>query len=199
MFQKKKIIEPEPLPLTTKEIKNLKSKLSEKENLSNLSIKDLTIDKIIPQRIKDVVILKMDGYHTLGLPMGMDYAKFKTWRKSNGGVFNRDVLNYLRGKPYGKYVLVEGKGERKIIRIIEDDELYVFKFLRLANGIIKDKPYMLLKNLSTDEKLTNTQRYIKENSEHKKDVEKMVIDPKVIAELENDHKSTNSSVSLFDD
>ena len=40
MFQKKvKILE--PTPLTEKDIKNLKTKLAEKEDLSNLNIKDL--------------------------------------------------------------------------------------------------------------------------------------------------------------
>jgi len=185
--------------LTQNEIKNLKDKLTKKEDLSNLKIKDLNMQDIIPQNIKDVIICVQDDMHTLVLPDGMDKHKFKTWRKGNGGVFNRDVLAFLREKDHGKYVLVEGEGERKIIRIIENDELHLFKALKLVNGIIKDKPFMLLKNLNENEKLSSTRRYIKENSEHEEEVETMIIDQQLPVGMEEDHDSVTSSVSLFDE
>jgi len=130
----------------------------------------------------------------------MDGPKFKTFRKSNGGVFNRDVLAYKRGKEYGKYVLIEGNRERKIVRLIEDEELLLFQTLRLVKGIVKDKPYMLLRKLGEKEKLTSSGRYIeKENSEHDIEVEPMVITPQVIAGDDEDIDITTTSVSLFDE
>jgi hypothetical protein len=200
MFQKKVKEEEEPTSLTEKEIKSLKDKLTEKsENLDDLKIKDLKMNDLIPQVYNNVVITIMDGYSTLDLPYGMDRGKFKTFQKSAGGAFHRDVLNFSRGKKHGKYLLVEGKNERKIVRLIEDEELTAFKSLRLVKGILKDKPYMVLKNLMPDEKLTGVGRYIKENSEHDEVEETININIPVINSEDDDFESHTSSVSLFDE
>jgi hypothetical protein len=186
--------------MSEKEIQKLKDKLFEKEvNLDDLKIKDLTIEEMFPQTYNGVIISKLDGYHTLHLPYGMDSGKFKTFQKSGGGVFSNDSLNYTRGKEHGNYVLIEGKGERKIVRLIEDEELTLFQSLRLIKGIIKDKPYMLLRNLTPDEKINNIVRYIeKENSEHEEVEEVMAIPTQVIVE-DDDHETNATSVSLFED
>jgi len=197
MFQKKVVI-PEPIPLTAKDIKNLKTKLSEKEDLSELKIKDLDMSDLLPQSLNGVIILEHEGRHCLDMPFMMDGAKFKTWRKSKGGLFNLDAIKYLRGHEYGKYLLIEGSGKRKIVRLIEDEELLMFKTLKLLNGMVKDKPFMLVKNLAPGEKLTTSERYIKKNSEHEEVEDEMKIQPTVI-KPEADHESNTTSVSLFDE
>jgi len=201
MFQKKKK-EVEPEQLSEKDIKNLKEKLvkdKKTEQTDDLSIKDLKISELLPQNYNNVIVTIFEGYHTLQLPSDMEKGKFKTWRKSAGGMFGRDVLAFSRGKKHGKYLLLKGKGERKIVRLIEDDELYLFKHLRLVKGIVKDKPYMLLRNLTDDEKLTGTVRYIKQNSEHEKLDETISVEPPLIEKDENDYDSPATSVSLFDE
>lgn len=200
MFQKK-VKEEEPTPLTEKEIQDLKKKLTSKEaDIDALNVKDLEISDIIPQVYNDVIItIDPDGYQTLHLPYGMDKNKFRTFRKSAGGVFSRDVLDYSRNKDHGKYVLIEKKGERKIVRLIEDEELTLFKSLRLVKGIVKDKPYMILRNLEENDKLTNSVRYIKENSEHEEGEEVINVAPQVTAKDDDEYDSNTSSVSLFDE
>jgi len=85
------------------------------------------------------------------------------------------------------------------VRLIEDEELTAFKSLRLVKGILKDKPYMVLKNLMPDEKLTGVGRYIKENSEHDEVEETININIPVINSEDDDFESHTSSVSLFDE
>lgn len=186
-------------PFTEKEIKALKEKLTTKEDLSDLKVKDLKMADIIPQSLNGVIITKLDGYHTLMLPDFMDQGKFKTWLKSSAGMFSKDALNYLRGKEHGKYVLIEGNGERKIVRLIEDDELHLFKSLRLVKGIVKDKPFMTVRDLDENDKLTSNKRYIKENSEIVELEETMAVNPQPLPGVEDDHESLGSSVSLFDE
>jgi hypothetical protein len=200
MFQKKKIIIPEPEPLTKNDIKKIKDKLTKDEKLENLNIKDLEIKDIIPQSFNGTIITIMDGLHLLWLGEKMDEPKYRTFlRKSKGGIFNKDVLAYRRGNPHGDYVLIEGNGERKIVRLIEDEEILSFKSVHLIHGIIKDKPYMLLRNLESKDKLIFVGRYIeKENSEHGSKVEEMIEAPQVKAEGKG-HNSITSSVSLFDE
>lgn len=199
MFQKKKK-EEEPIQLTEKEIQEIKKKLTDKQNdPENLEVKDLDISQLVPQFYNDVVISIFEGYHTLFLPSNMEKGKFRTFRRSAGGIFSKDVLNFSREKDHGKYLLLEGKGERKIVRLIEDEELTMFKHLKLVKGILKDKPYMILKNLDEKEKLSSTGRYIKENSELEEVEETINIEPHVIAEEDDEYNSNTSSVSLFDE
>ena len=185
--------------MTEKDIRTIKDKLTEKEKLDNLDIKDLDIENIIPQSFNGTIVAIVDDKHTIQLPLGMDGPKFKTFRKSNGGVFNRDVLAWKRGKEHGKYVFIEGHGERKIVRLIEDDEMLLFQTLKLIKGIVKDKPYMLLRNLQPGDKLTSDGGYIeKENSEHEIEVPEMIVTPQVKVEDDGPDVST-TSVSLFDE
>jgi hypothetical protein len=198
MFQKKK--EEELIELSEKEIQELKKKLIVKQNdPENLEVKDLQIKDIIPQSYNGTIITISEGYHTLLLPYGMEKGKFRTFRKSAGGIFSKDVLNYSRNKDHGKYVLLEGKGERKIVRLIEDEELSIFDSLRLVKGILKDKPYMVLRNLGQDEKLTSTNRYINENSESEEVEETIAIVPHSIENVDDDYDTHTSSISLFDE
>lgn len=199
MFQKKKK-EEEQVQLTEKEIQDLKKKLNSKEtDIDAINVTDLKMSDIIPQSYNDVIVNIIDGYHTLYLPEGMEKGKFRTWRRSAGGMYSKDVLAFSRGKEHGKYVLIEKKGERKIVRLIEDEELSLFKHLKLVKGIVKDKPYMIFKNLQENEKLTSTVRYIKENSEHKEGEEVINIVTQINENDDDDYDTNTSSVSLFDE
>lgn len=193
--------EPELKLLSDNEIKKLKEKLSaEKEmDLRNLIIKDLKMEEMLPQYVNGVaIVIDGQGYHNMVLPVGMDKAKFKTFRKSPGGIFAKDSLRYSKKKEYGKYLLIEGNGERKLIRLIEDGELTVFKSLRLIHGMIKDRPFMLLKNLGDNEKITGTYEYINENSDHEEVEDEIIIETPNNG-LEDDYETNTYSVSLFDD
>lgn len=198
MFQKKVII-PEPTPLSEKEIKNLKEKLNEKEDLVDLKIKDIKINELIPQSFNGTIVSVIDHRHALYLQDGMDGAKFKTFRKSSGGIFSKDVLNYTRNKKHGKYVLIEGNGERKIVRLIKDEEILLFQTRRLINGIVKDTPYMILKKLKENEKYVSTSRYIKEKDRENETVEEEVIIIIPSPKIEDDHETNTTSISLFDE
>ena len=109
-------------------------------------------------------------------------------------------MAYHKGREHGKYLLIEGNGERKIVRLIDDEEILLFQTLRLINGIVKDKPYMLLKKIESGEKLTGNEGYIKKNSEYEsiKNEEVININPVAIV-IEDDHDYNTSSISLFDD
>jgi len=201
MFQKKKEEIPEPIPLTIKDIQNIKDKLTEKDKNEDfeLKIKDLKMSDILPQSLGEVVILVNGKEHCLVLSDGMNGDKYRTFRKSRGGIFSRDSLAYHRGKKYGKYLLIEGGNERKIVRLIEDDELLLFQTLKLIHGIVKDKPFMLLKKLEENQNLTSTREYIKKNSEYEEEIDDMININPTSVEIEDDHESIVSSISLFDE
>lgn len=198
MFFKKKEVEPEIIPLSEKEIKTLKAKLSEKE-IVNLSVKDLEMKDIIPQSFPHGIVNIIDDRHVLYLSENVDTDKFKTFRKSKGGRYNEDVLNYSRQKEHGQYLLIEGKGERKIVRLIEDADILLYQTLKLINGIIKDKPYMTLRTLDPSEKLTSSKRYIKEKTSETLIESDAVFAPQPSPTIEEDHEVNSTSVSLFNE
>lgn len=192
--------EEEIVRLSEKEIQTYKKKIAKKQNdPDNLEIKDLKINEIIPQVYNNVIITIFEGYHTLFLPDGMDKHKFKTFKKSPGGIFSKDVLNFSRGKKQGQYLLLSVEGQRKIIRLVENDEISMFKHLKLIKGILKDTPYMILRELEENDNLTNSLRYIKENSEHEEIDEVISITPQISSSVDDDCDSPISSVSLFDE
>jgi hypothetical protein len=200
MFQKKKETLPEPEPLTESDIKKLKEKLAQKEKEEEeLKIKNLKIEDLLPQNFGEVTISLHNNKHCVIMKETMNQDKFKTFKKSKGGMFLRDSLAYSRGKDCGKYLLIEGNNERKIVRLIEDEELLLFQIRKLIHGIIKDKPYMLLKKLESRQKLTSETEYIKQNSEHEEIVEEVMNVNVTSVKIDDDHISTGSSVSLFDD
>ena len=196
MFQKKVEVQA-PIELSDADIKKIKDKLSEKE-IANLKITDLNIPDIIPQVFNGTLVDIQNGHHVLYLADRIDGSKYKTFRKTNGGVFSRDVLAFKRNLDHGNYVLIEGKGERKIVRLIEDDELFLFQTFKLVNGIIKDKAFMTVRELQPDEKLAYNGGYIEKNSGRHEPEEVMLVDPLVI-DVEDDHETNVSSVSLFDE
>ena len=198
MFQRKKK-EVEPTPLSDNDIKKLKTSLDDLHELKTIGIKDLDLGSLVPQAFEYVVVGHKDEKHTLFLDSHVTGEDLKKFRKTRGGVFNRDYLSYLRGKPHGKYVLItehSDHDEKMIVRLIEDEELHIFEDYKLVDGIIKDKPYMVLKILENGKKLTSYEYIEKENRFHE--------DADNITEIDEELEETSeddgpSSVSLFDE
>ena len=141
--------------------KNKKTKSEQNEDVT-YKIKDLSIKDITPNVIDNYLVVILDEHQTIVIPSTTTGMQFKAWRRTRGGIFAKDVLNYALNKPCGKYVLIKGKDMRCIARLITEEENMIFSTLRLIDGQIKDMPYMILKNLKENEKLTSTRKYIEE-------------------------------------
>ena len=168
-------------------------------NENHIKVKDLSINQIIPNTIFDVTINIDNDHHTIYLPVNFNGDRFRTFKKSRGGMFSKDVLNFSRGFKHGKYLLILTDIEKMIVRLIEDEEILMFQSLRLIDGIIKDKSYMLLKTLQRGDKLTSTKKYIEKiNSDNNEEVEVMNVNLPVQDTVEDDQDYTIRSISLFD-
>jgi hypothetical protein len=55
-------------------------------------ITDLSMAELLPQVMNNVIIGMIDGYHVQQLPDNMTGDRYKTFKKSRGGVFARDSL-----------------------------------------------------------------------------------------------------------
>jgi len=172
----------------------MKDKIQTGEEVSDV-ITDVTIDQITPNVIDNYIVTLFEGHHTVVLPDHVTGTFFKAWGRGKGGVFSKDVLNYSLGLPYGKYILIKSRLLNCIARIVEEEEELSFNALKLIDGHIKDKAYMILKHIEEDGKLTTSQRYINEiYGEH--DVEVMVITP-IKPSQDDDFEHHVGSISLF--
>jgi len=142
-----------------------KSKKNQEEKILNYTLKNLEINEICPNFVDGVVISIEDNQKRMDLPPAMSSDVFKKWFGGRGGVFSKDITNFLKKRPTAKYILMEGEGEKTILRLIEDEELPTFESRKLVDGIVKDKAYMILRNLNEGESLTTSSRYIEETSE----------------------------------
>lgn len=131
---------------------------------SNYAITDLSIEQLVPNVFNNYLVTIYEDRQLIVLPYKVPGPQFKTWRKGRGGQFSRDVLNYAHKKfdEVGKYILVQGEGQNFIARLISDDEKIKFEALKLIDGQIKDKPFMLLRKLNEGDSLTNTQSDVNE-------------------------------------
>lgn len=175
-------------------MENIKN--TNEEIISNDSVTDIDIKYLIPNVIDDFIISIYEGHHTLFIPMNTTGTQFKVWRKKIGGVFSKDVLNYSYKKTHGKYVLIKSETLNCIARIISEDEELKFKTMKLIDGKIKDRSYMILKKIDNSEKISNIQRYINE-----KDMEsdESLYIPNVIKKTiqDDDFEHHSGSISLF--
>jgi hypothetical protein len=167
------------------------------EELNDYTIKDLTIDEIVPNVIDDFIVTIFEDHHTIFLPSTTTGIQFKVWNRGRGGVFSKDVLKHTQKKKTGQYIIIKGNEVRCIARLITEEEQSLFGSLKLIDGKIKDIPYMILKNLKEDEKLISTRKY-KEYIE--KDIinEEVMIKPsstKIMPDDDYDHHT--GSISLF--
>ena len=129
----------------------------------NDTITDVKLEQLIPNNIDGFIVTIFEGHHTIALPDHTTGTQFRSWHLGKGGVFSKDVLKYALKKTYGKYVLIQGKDVNCVARLVSEEEQEQFTALKLIDGQIKDRPYMILKKMQKDEKLTSTQRYINEN------------------------------------
>lgn len=141
--------------------KNQKSQ----EKILNYTLRTLEINEICPNFVDGVVVSIEEGKKRLDLPSSMSSEVFRKWMGGKGGVFSKDLSDFLKGRPVAKYILMEGEGERTILRLIEDEELVSFETRKLVDGKVKDKAYMTLRNLKEEDSLTTSSRYIEETSE----------------------------------
>lgn len=175
-------------------------KLLEAVEEKNLSIKDLKILNLVPNVVDDVVIGIPNGHVEAYLPKDMSGDRYKKWLKGRGGIFYRDLTRANSNRAHGKYVLLEGNGSRMISRLIDDDEIELFSVLKLIDGKIKDLPYMTIRTLEEDEKLTSTQRYIKENDEeYNSEIRITIPNNDISSEEPEDSEPDHGNVSLFED
>jgi hypothetical protein len=126
------------------------------EEVNTDEIQDVRIDRIFPNVIDDVLVTIVDGHHTLFLPINFNGIQFRNWKKGRGGMFSKDVLNYSLNKSCAKYILLHTANLTCIARLIDEDEEELFRSLKLIEGQIKDKFYMILKNIENKSKLTST-------------------------------------------
>ena len=141
--------------------KDKKTPLSRIEDIEFVTLTDLSVGQLLPTVIDEVMVSIYEGYHTIFPPMTMGRFDYNnTWKKGVGGVFNKDVLDFSRGKETGKYLHVQSPSVNSIIRLITEDETERFTLLGLVHGQIKDSLYMVLRNLgSQDSPLTNVEDF----------------------------------------
>lgn len=168
-----------------------------KETLENIkdSVKDIKIEQLIPNVIDNYIVAVFENHHTIVLPLNITGTQFRAWYKGKGGVFSKDVLNFTLKKPHGKYILIRNKGLKCVARVITEEEELQFKTMKLVDGQIKDRPYMILKKLEEGEKISSTQRYINEKDvEHE---ESTIIPASRESSQDDDVDHHVGSISLF--
>jgi len=173
----------------------IKDNKSQEVDDNNLSIKDLNINEIVPNVVENVIIHVFDNRCQLNLPSNMTGFDFKKWKNGRGGIFSKDLNDFLFGKNDNQYVLLKSEKERKIIRLINDNENKIFEQLNLIDGKIKDKNYMVIRTLYNEEPLTKNNRYIEQNTEETNI-------PIINISLNSNEDSENrdkDSISLFGD
>jgi hypothetical protein len=172
-----------------------KNKIQESPELINDTVTDIKIELLIPNVIDNIIVTIFENHHTLALPMHINGQVFRVWNKSKGGVFSKDVLNFSLNKPCGKYILIKGTTLNCVARIVTEEEELQFKTLKLVDGQIKDRPYMILKNLQPGEKISSTQRYINEKDMEPED--NIFVTPPLVISQDDDVDHHVGSVSLF--
>jgi hypothetical protein len=172
-----------------------KNKIETPIELVNDTVTDLKIECLIPNVIDNIIVTIFEDHHTLALPMSVNGQYFRAWNKSKGGVFSKDVLNFSLDLPHGKYVLIKGFTMNCVARLISEEEELQFTALKLVDGKIKDRPYMILKKLEEGEKLSSTQRYINEKDMEPEDNIYVHASQESIHDDDVDHHV--GSISLF--
>ncbi|MFA5152818.1 MAG: hypothetical protein WC554_09685 [Clostridia bacterium] len=170
-------------------------KQTENQENNDFSVKDLSIEELIPNTFDNCIVTIFEGHHTLDMPVTMTGMVFSNWLKTKGGIFSKDVFRHTHNKlTVGKYVLFNGYNKKFIARLITEDERLLFESLNLIDGYFKDVPYMILKYLDKDHNLTSVKRYIIETEELQNEVVVPIIIP-----LDEEEPIVYNSVSLFND
>lgn len=163
----------------------------------NVNINDINIKELIPNVIDDYIVTVFEDHHTIFMPMNSTGTNFKIWKKGKGGIFSKDVLDYSLNKSCGNYVIMKGNGVNCIARLIDEEEEILFKTNKLIDGQIKDKPFMILKDLNSNNKLKTTDEYINEKDV---DHDESSFIPQVIKKTtdeDDEFEHHTGSISLF--
>lgn len=179
-------------------------KINEASSEKNLSVKSVEMGELVPNEVDGVIVALVDieneDRKEFQIHVEKDFTgeKWKKWRNNRGGIFYKDLKNWYYNKEHGKYVLIGENGETTIARLIEDYEIEEFKTLKLIDGKIKDKPYMVYRFVREGEKLTKSDRYIEESAEDIAFEHNLIIS-NYIASDEANVNPGGINVSLFDD
>jgi hypothetical protein len=160
----------------------------------------MKMEELLPSNIDGVFVSISDsGKRQTLLPINMTGESYNKWKKGRGGIFHHDVFLWTNKKEHGKYLFMESGEEQIIIRLIDDNELDDFGSRKLIQGKIKDKPYMIFKNLCKVEELKGSNGYIDEIEPEElfeeEDMEQIILN----IPLEEDEDHSSKSMSLFDD
>jgi hypothetical protein len=183
---------------TKKKVKMAKSKKETEAKVEpKMTIKELSLEDILPNSIDGVDIYNDEGKAGIYLQPLFDKDKLKRWLKGRGGIILKDLKANLKDGREQKYALVTRDLERFIVRFIARGEHGHFNSLKLINGKIKDASYMIIKNLGEDEKIKSYgTRYIEESNIIETD--KIIVTNKAADDSE-DFDAVTRSVSLFED
>lgn len=158
----------------------------------DLKVTDIDISDLLPNVIDNIMITMFEGFHTVVLPLNTNNLMFRNWHKKQGGVFSRDVVKFSQGKPTGKYILIHGSLLNCVARIIDDSEMDIFTALKLVDGKIQDKSFMILKPLAEGES-PNSQNLQEISLEH----EESDIIYDIVQHENDDFEHHTGSISLF--
>jgi hypothetical protein len=163
----------------------------------NCSIIDIDVKDLTPHVIDGYLVSISDGHHTIGLPTNATGVQFRSWYRGRGGIFSKDVLAKIFNREYGKYVILKSNELKCIARLIDDEEELSFKTMKLVDGYIKDRPYMILKHLDNDDSIRSTYRYILEKDIEIDDEIHIPVPPQISHDEDEIEQSHHGSISLF--
>jgi len=158
------------------------------------------MEELIPTNIEGVNINVINKVREIALPVLMGGEQFTRWKNRKGGPFYRDLFLWANGREHGKYVSMEEGNEKLIVRLIDEDEYDDFAARKLVHGKIKDKPYMILLDLSKNADSDEKNGYIEETQKE----EDLTLDHSMSINQpniphEDDEAGSGKSISLFDD
>ncbi len=178
--------------------KELNNELFEDNSIfENAIIDNVKIQDLVPINIDGFIVSIINNHHTIIIPKNVDGIQLKTWYMKRGGIFAKDLLNFLKNKSHGQYVIIKTKDTKIIVRLIEEKEIQRFKILNLIDGKIKDKCYMILKEIGKEK---NRQLYINENDFDFETIENIFQNQHNTHNFDNDYNQDDyytTSISLF--
>ena len=129
----------------------------------------ISIESLAPGKYRNVTVKLVEGRHLLQIPSNMDGSRFKLWKRTDAGIFSRDLLRFTKGKASGEWLLIQGKKYTSVVRLIDDSENTDFDGLMLLHGKIKDAYYMHLKTVLSTQNINWAAGYINQSENEPND------------------------------
>lgn len=161
-------------------------------------VKDIDFKELIPNIIDNYFVTIYENHHTIFLPINHTGVHFKAWMRGKGGIFSKDVKDYSFNQPHGKYVLIKNNEIKCIARIISEGEELHFKSMKLVDGKIKDRPYMILKMLEQNESHVSTKLNFNSGNINDLEEEREYISDHRNIDNNEDYEQHKGSISLID-